>query len=504
MTKQKQLEELYLKNQIRIEQLKSSQIEEWKAFLKKLDRELRKTLSGNNLTDFKRQRLEQQLKKINALIKAVQSDFYIQLKKNLEEIAEIEATQTASALNSVGFGDSVPTTAQLMSAAITEPLVVEGITGGSLLDNFVKDWNATERKRIIHALRKGYALGQTNQEILQVIRGTKAKGYRDGILAQTDRHTKTLIRTAVAHVASTTARETEKQLGVEKHKWSSTLDSRTTPICRCLDGEIFDIDKPPFTPAHLNCRSRRVPYNKKLDKIFSKGKTRSSEFGYVDGKITYYEWLKQQSKEYQDGVLGKARGEIFRSKGMTVAKFKRLQLNKHFQQRTVKDIKRELFTERSKAKLILVDKNIVRDEKEIKRLLNGANDPKRISEVNTAVDYQKAKKVTLNSEPIRYDETKQPIKGADFVIKENGKTIDAMYSAEGYSDYRRAKFNQYLADTPERWENTKAQINNHFDKADIVLMDMRLLTRENKDKILGYVLELPKEKQKRIQIIESK
>ncbi len=63
MTKQKQLEELYLKNQIRIEQLKSGQIEEWKEFLKKLDRELRKTLSGNNLTDFKRQRLEKQLKK---------------------------------------------------------------------------------------------------------------------------------------------------------------------------------------------------------------------------------------------------------------------------------------------------------------------------------------------------------------------------------------------------------------------------------------------------------
>ena len=93
----------------------------------------------------------------------------------------------------------------------------------------------------------------------------------------------------------------------------SVLDGRTTLGCAALDGKILGFDEPPFTPRHWNCRSLRVPV---LNDEFQEGGLegeRASIQGPVSAKRTYSGWLKDQSAEFQDDVLGKTRGDLFRS-----------------------------------------------------------------------------------------------------------------------------------------------------------------------------------------------
>ncbi|MPW47639.1 phage head morphogenesis protein, partial [Moraxella catarrhalis] len=56
----------------------------------------------------------------------------------------------------------------------------------------------------------------------------------------------------------------------------------------------------------------------------------------------YYEWLKNQPAQYQDEVLGKTRAKLFRDGGMTVERFRALQLDKNFTPLTLDEIKAQL------------------------------------------------------------------------------------------------------------------------------------------------------------------
>ncbi len=74
-----------------------------------------------------------------------------------------------------------------------------------------------------------------------------------------------------------------------------------------------------------NCRSMTIPVVKSwrelgFDMDEAPPSTRASMNGQVPEKMTYNEWLKGQSAEFQDDVLGKTKGQLFRD-GMSVDKF---------------------------------------------------------------------------------------------------------------------------------------------------------------------------------------
>jgi len=53
---------------------------------------------------------------------------------------------------------------------------------------------------------------------------------------------------------------------------------------------------------------------------FQRGELRRMT-GRVPAKVTYNEWLKGQSVEFQNDVLGPTRGKLFRKGGMSLKKF---------------------------------------------------------------------------------------------------------------------------------------------------------------------------------------
>ena len=137
--------------------------------------------------------------------------------------------------------------AQVYSAAVAQPF------NGRHLRDYIADIEPYVRKRINQSLRIGFSNGETVQEMVKTIRGTKVLKYKDGLLKTSKTSAERLVRTFNNHLASRAHIETFKALGVDQYKWASTLDFRTSSVCSVRDGQIYDIGKGPLPPAHPNC-----------------------------------------------------------------------------------------------------------------------------------------------------------------------------------------------------------------------------------------------------------
>lgn len=210
--------------------------------------------------------------------------------------------------------------------AFSKPLNLTANVGVSL-DDLTKSFSKTESERIIRAIRFAHSDGLTNDKLVQMIRGSRAKRYQDGILNTTTRNAQTIARTGTAIMASEAQQAFihENSDIIKGIKVLATLDTRTSPICRHLDHQFMPIDKAKYPPYHFNCRSSfEIVYDG-----YTPPKQRASEFGVTEN-VSYYEWLKRQDKAYIQSVLGKRNTEIFLSDGMSADKFKQLGLDRVF------------------------------------------------------------------------------------------------------------------------------------------------------------------------------
>lgn len=215
-----------------------------------------------------------------------------------------------------------PTRAQLRAVVYSRPFQ------GSLLREWVAGMEEGRARRLREAVRISYVEGETVAQLVRRVRGTAGQNYRDGILDVSRRSAEGIVRTAVNHV-STQAREVlyeENSDLVKGVGWVSTLDLRTTAVCRARDGEVYPPGKGPRPPAHIRCRSSTVPVVRSwrelgIDLDEAPPGTRASMDGQVSAQTTYGEWLRRRSAAEQDEVLGPTRGRLFRQGGLAVDKF---------------------------------------------------------------------------------------------------------------------------------------------------------------------------------------
>jgi len=334
-----------VRHQVHLEGLKAGEVNQFTAFLKKIDRDLREKLTRSELTEYSRDRLEKLLKSVDKMLAETYGDYYDELAGHLTDTAEYEAEFEAKSLNNVldssSFEAVVPAPAQVHAAIFSAPLSVRGADNGKLLEPFIKDWSHNERKRIVGAIRQGVFEGQTNHQIIQNIRGTKAAKFNDGILAISARNAEKVVRTAVQHVSTAARFSTFEENNdiVKGYRIVATLDGKTSVICRSLDGEVYELGKGPRPPFHVLCRTTIIA---KLDDRFAflkEGATRASMDGPVDAKETYYSWLKKQEVAFQDDVLGPNRGSLLRSGDLSAEKFAKLNIGKNFKPLTLAEMR---------------------------------------------------------------------------------------------------------------------------------------------------------------------
>lgn len=265
---------------------------------------------GYNLTQVEKKRLESLLKVVSSQRSAVQDDIVKALTGELKDFAAYEAEYQAVTFSNEGVSSKIP------SKSALNAVVTQQSFQGRTLSDWMANNKQTDILRIQDAITKGIVEGQTTDQIVRRIRGTRAARYQDGILEISRRDAQSVVLTSIAHTQARAKMEFYEANSdiVQGVQYVAVLDSRTTTLCASRDGKVYPLDKAPPIPAHWRCRSAYVPY------LGVEGGNRASQFGQVPAKTTYEEFLRKQSHEFQDSVLGKGKADLFR-KGLKLERF---------------------------------------------------------------------------------------------------------------------------------------------------------------------------------------
>jgi SPP1 gp7 family putative phage head morphogenesis protein len=341
------LANVFTRHQVYLERYKKSLINEFDPTIQKVDRELRKALQGAGValvSDLTYKQLQKLVDKIRKIEADILGDYSKKVMRDIKNFSAYEAQFAEKAISDAivgGYAVKRTKAADAWLAAQVQPVQATG----QLLESFIATWSASQVAAAEAVIRNAHAQGWATAQAVTAIRGTKKNGYKDGILAKTQRDTETLVRTATQHV-SNAARMAVYQANddiVEAYRWISTLDSSTTQQCRSLDQRVFKLGKGPIPPLHPNCRSTTIPELKGVDLVGAKGFKRPSigDDGPEEqsGGLTYYTWLKSQPASFQNSAIGPTRAKLLRDGGLTADAFARLNIGRDFQPLTLVEMR---------------------------------------------------------------------------------------------------------------------------------------------------------------------
>lgn len=310
-----------ISHQIWLQRTASGEVKDLTPFIQEMRDEIKRQVLLFGDDDRSTARLNKLLRDLEEALTGLTGDRQTKLTEDLKELAAYEAEWNVKTLTAnVGAEFVTPTAEQVWAAAEFQPL--------SLSDkpvDFTKlmgSWGETEVARLVTGVKMGFVQGQTTRQIVKNVVGA------GGLADISERNAATVIRTALSHVSNEARNETYRQNNdiIEKYEIVATLDSRTSTICRSLDGQEYEIGKGPRPPFHPNCRTTTAPVISSEFDFLDKGAKRAAKGAeggtQVSADTTYYEFLKQQPAWFQDQALGPVRGKIFRNSGISPEEFR--------------------------------------------------------------------------------------------------------------------------------------------------------------------------------------
>jgi SPP1 gp7 family putative phage head morphogenesis protein len=203
------------------------------------------------------------------------------------------------------------------------------LPNGQVISKAFRGIATSQSEQFNQVVRNGLLTGETTQSIAKRLIGSLQFGEEAKTVGQiaaaggqltqvADNQILTLIRTSINQVANTASQQVYEanQDITQKYRYVATLDTRTSAICRALDGREFEYGKGPMPPQHFNCRSTTVPVINYKELGFdpppsvTKGK-RASMDGPVPASETYGEWLAKQPRATQADALGEGKVAYF-------------------------------------------------------------------------------------------------------------------------------------------------------------------------------------------------
>jgi len=210
------------------------------------------------------------------------------------------------------------------------------LPNGKVLEKSFRGLAESQADLFAKTVRNGLLTGESTDKIARRLKGRLRFGQPGSlrqiaqaggeVTAVANNQVMALIRTSINQVANETSQQVYKanQDVTKRYRYVATLDGRTSPICRSLDGREFAYGKGPTPPQHFNCRSTTVPiidYSKlgiarppqtelrRPNTAF--GPSRARRGDTVPSNQTYGEWLDKQPKEVKADVLGAAKVPYF-------------------------------------------------------------------------------------------------------------------------------------------------------------------------------------------------
>ena len=318
--------ESFISHQVWLQRNASHEVNELAPFIQQMRDEVRKQVLQFGDDNRTRQNLEKLLRDLEDILDGITTDWETRLNDDLKTLAGYEADWTTKTLTANVDAEFVtPSPDQVWSAIKWNPLALNDKPAD--LFGMMAGWGDTEINRLVTGVKMGFVQGKTTRQIVKEVVGA------GGLADISQRNAATVVRTALNHVSTQARENVYKRNGdiVEKYEWVSTLDSRTSTICRSRDGQKYPIGEGPLPPAHPNCRSTTAPVISSEFDFLDKGAKRAAKGAeggqQVDASTTYYDFLKQQPAWFQDEALGPVRGKIFRNSGISPEEFRTISVD---------------------------------------------------------------------------------------------------------------------------------------------------------------------------------
>lgn len=328
--------------------------------------ELQATLIGKleryDASTLKGRRLQRLLEQTDESIAAAYREIAVNQDAGLRALAGLEGRFAVKTINgAIG--------APLVSVAIPEKLLEAVVDGDTIFGHSAKAWWAEQERdlqfRFKGSMQQAILMGETIDQMARRVRGTKAGEYQDGLVPSGDatglipakkRQAEALVRSSAIAVANEARLRSFEEMDdiASAIMWVSTLDARTTDICKALSGKQWTLkDKTPIghdkvfpgPTAHWNCRSTQVTVLKSLDELGKKKlpslddqtveqrmreilieegwdpekaatvrrNMRASMGGPIARATTFDDWLRDKSDGFIDRTLGPGRARMFRA-----------------------------------------------------------------------------------------------------------------------------------------------------------------------------------------------
>ena len=211
---------------------------------KEILNELKIIYADIEATEYAKYRIDSLLSSINNILDSLYQQNENELTKAFIELY-CKFSQEASIDLDVSFN------------AINENLIKEVLkTNWSGLSYSDRVW---EHKRklaltIKEELNKGFIRGDSLQDISKIISDKFNTSYSNAIR---------LVRTEACWVMNEATVNNYKENGIKEYEFMAFLDSKTSKVCRKLDGKKFSIEEYQagvnLPPLHCNCRSCVIP-----------------------------------------------------------------------------------------------------------------------------------------------------------------------------------------------------------------------------------------------------
>lgn len=193
------------------------------------------------------------------------------------------------------------------------------LPNGRVVEKSFRGLAESQAERFSSSVRQALLTGETTQELSRKLRGTLEFGEEAKTIKQlalsggeatkmAGHQVTSIVRTSINQVANAASQQVYEanQDITKKYRYVATLDSRTTAICRALDGREFEYGKGPTPPQHWSCRSTTVPVIDYEGLGFEPPRPgkRAAKGGMVDADTNYGQWLLDQGTARQQEVLG--------------------------------------------------------------------------------------------------------------------------------------------------------------------------------------------------------
>jgi SPP1 gp7 family putative phage head morphogenesis protein len=309
------IQDTLIGNQVDLLKLEGTVRTDVLAVLKELETDIVKRLNAVDptapaLTVYQQTRLEKLLKQVQKVTGSSFAKARRVTNATLEQLAALESGLVSGAYDvALGTSLGVPT----LNRQILQEIVKDGLIQGAPSS----EWWAKQAANTLDSFRREMRMGVLAGESIGQLTTRVRK-----IMDVTRRQAEALARTSVQSISNLARLRTYQENAhlLNGIQWISTLDSRTTDICKGLDGLMWDTELQPIghdtsfpgPTAHWNCRSTQVPITKSWDQLRTSSSAKAKAFakkadqagsgarsaldGTIPASLNYEEWLLLKEK----------------------------------------------------------------------------------------------------------------------------------------------------------------------------------------------------------------